>query len=162
MIPEERKVKGLFLDHDVKTNINISILKKLRNGIMLSKKKEVQNADRYVKKLNIKTPTIDREIKFLSGGNQQKSIIGRWLSVDTKILILDEPTHGIDVGAKAEIYELINDLANSGVGIILISSEMVELLSLCDRIAVMRKGTISMIMDEKDVTQEEIMKYAIL
>ena len=162
MIPEERKVKSLFLGHSVKNNINISVLRRLKNRIFLSKKKEIANAQAYVKKLNIKTPDIIREIKNLSGGNQQKTIIARWLAVNAKVLILDEPTHGIDVGAKAEIYQIINDMAKSGVGIILISSELPELLALCNRIAVMRKGTISAVIDRSEFSQEKIMKFASL
>ncbi len=118
------------------------------------------DAQQYVQGLSIKTPSIEQEVQYLSGGNQQKCIFSRWLLNKSKILILDEPTHGVDVGAKVEIYKVINRLVKDNVGIILISSELPEVLTLADRIIVMREGEITKEFDIKDANQENIMKYA--
>ena len=160
---EERKVKGLFLKLSVRENINIPNYRNLlrKNGT-ISRKKEYQVAQDSVRELNIKTTSVNKKIIDLSGGNQQKAIIARWLNMHPSILILDEPTHGIDVGAKAEIYGLIRNLAKQGISIILISSEMPELLMLSDRVAVMHNGRINGILERKDLTQERIMNLAVI
>lgn len=113
-----------------------------------------------MRKLNTKTPTIDTPIKNLSGGNQQKVLVGRWLLTDPDILIVDEPTRGIDVGAKAEIHSLITKLAGEGKAIIMISSELPEVMGMSDRIVVMHEGTMTAIVDRKDFSSELILKYA--
>jgi ribose transport system ATP-binding protein len=113
-----------------------------------------------VKALNIKTPSLDQQIKFLSGGNQQKVVIGKWLTADTDILIFDEPTRGIDVGAKSEIYKLLNDLASQGKSIIMISSELPEILRMSHRVVVMCEGRVTGILTASEMTQESIMKFA--
>ncbi len=113
-----------------------------------------------VNALNIKTPSLEQKVNFLSGGNQQKVVIGKWLTADTDILIFDEPTRGIDVGAKSEIYKLLNDLASSGKSIIMISSELPEILRMSHRVVVMCEGRVTGILDANEVTQESIMKYA--
>ena len=113
-----------------------------------------------VKALNIKTPSLDQKVKFLSGGNQQKVVVGKWLTADTDILIFDEPTRGIDVGAKSEIYKLLNDLAHQGKAIIMISSELPEILRMSHRIVVMCEGRVTGILNAKEASQENIMKFA--
>ncbi|MEG2882283.1 MAG: ATP-binding cassette domain-containing protein [Christensenella sp.] len=132
-------------------------MKKFR---LIDKKLEVESAKNYVEKLNIKTTTVRKRIGDLSGGNQQKAILARWLQTKPEILILDEPTHGIDVGAKAEIYGIIRDLAKEGITILLISSELPELLMLSDRIVVMSMGRISGIIEPHDYSEENVMMYA--
>ena len=123
-------------------------------------KKMAIKGQEMIKALNIKTPSLDQKVKFLSGGNQQKVVIGKWLTANTDILIFDEPTRGIDVGAKSEIYKLLNDLAHQGKAIIMISSELPEILRMSHRVAVMCEGRVTGILDASEASQESIMKYA--
>ncbi|MHB8063919.1 MAG: ATP-binding cassette domain-containing protein, partial [Ruminiclostridium sp.] len=123
-------------------------------------KKEHEATDKYIKKLNIKTPSQNQVIKFLSGGNQQKVVLGKWLMTHPQILIFDEPTRGIDIGAKTEIYKIISDLANQGNTIIFISSEMEEVLGMCDRIIVFHEGVVSGELKREEATQEKLLKLA--
>ena len=160
MVPEERKVKGVFGDLDVADNINIVSLKKFTKAALINKKKEVEAAEKYIELLNIMTTSRKKLIYKLSGGNQQKTILARWLQTEPEILILDEPTHGIDVGAKAEIYKIIKELSDKGLAILLISSELPELLMLSDRIVVMQNGKINGIIDADEFSQKNIMMYA--
>lgn len=160
LLPEERKVKGLFPELSVRDNINIASYKKLKKGKLIDKKKENTAAQYYVEKLNIKTTNIKKRMGELSGGNQQKAILSRWLQTEPDILILDEPTHGIDVGAKAEIYKIIRDLAKKGISILLISSELPELLLLSDRVIVMQMGKINGVIEPQDYSEENIMMHA--
>lgn len=140
LVPEDRKLQGLFLNMDIKMNISIvDILRKLQ-GVLIEKTREVSLAKEFIKKLGIKCTSADEEVRQLSGGNQQKVMIARALSVAPKILILDEPTRGIDVGAKAEIHRLMDQLSLQGMGIIMISSELPEVIGMSDRIMVMRDG----------------------
>lgn len=159
IVTEDRKQLGLLMGMSVKDNITISKLPK-NLGFFINKKQEKLIAEDYKAKLGIKTPSIKALIKNLSGGNQQKAIIARWLSLAPDILILDEPTRGIDVGAKVEIYNLIRELADNDVGIILVSSELSEILKVSDRVAVMANGTITGFLDREEMTQEKIMIYA--
>lgn len=129
---------------------------------LLSSRKEREIAQRNIDKLSIKTPNAEKPIGELSGGNQQKVILGRWLEAGPKVLILDEPTKGIDVGAKAEIYQIACDLAKQGLGIIFISSELPEILGVTDRILVMREGKITAELNPRQTSEEEILKYAML
>ena len=158
-VTEERRAAGIFGILGIRENTVISSLKKFKTGPFLSKKKMTYTTWEYIKKLRIKTPEVTTKIRSLSGGNQQKVIFARWLLTDPTVLLLDEPTRGIDVGAKYEIYELIRELANSGRGVILVSSEMPELLGLCDRIMVMSGGRLAGIVTP-DASQEEIMFLA--
>jgi methyl-galactoside transport system ATP-binding protein len=135
-------------------------LKKCQAGPLLSKGKMKKNTDWCINSMHIKTPTQETKIRSLSGGNQQKVILGRWLLTEPTVLLLDEPTRGIDVGAKYEIYELIIDLASKGKTVIMVSSEMPELLGVCDRILVMSGGRLAGEVDAKNTTQEEIMTLA--
>lgn len=160
LIPEDRKLEGLFQVQSVRFNITIAILKEFIRGILVNRQKELDITHSYVRKISIRTPSIDQTIAKLSGGNQQKVMIARWLATSPRILILDEPTRGVDVGAKSEIYAIMNQLAKSGLAIILISSEMPEIINMSDRIYVMSDGQITGCLDHKEVTQEKIMKLA--
>ncbi|MDF2613397.1 MAG: sugar transporter ATP-binding protein [Clostridia bacterium] len=161
LVPEGRKTQGLFLNMTVKDNMTITYLKDLCNKLtFINKPKERQLTTEYVEKLRVKTPHQNVKIQNLSGGNQQKAILARWLMNSPDIIFLDEPTHGIDIGSKNEIYEIINELAKQGKSIVLISSEMPEVLSLCDRILVMYEGEISGEILNADASQEKIMEFA--
>ena len=145
----------------VSDNVGIASLDKyLDYGFVINDKKLKLVVDENIKKMNIKTPDNDTPIQYLSGGNQQKVIIGRWLANAPDVLILDEPTRGIDVGAKYEIYCIIADLAKQGKSIIMISSEMPELLGMSDRVMVMCEGRLTGILDGKEATQEKVMELA--
>ena len=141
-------------------NSVIANIKSYKKGILLSDAQMKQDTQWVIDSMKVKTPSQKTHIRSLSGGNQQKVIIGRWLLTKPDILLLDEPTRGIDVGAKYEIYQLIIDLANEGKGVMVVSSEMPELLGICDRIMVMSNGHLAGILDIKDATQEEIMRLA--
>lgn len=159
-LTEDRKHLGLLLDMDVKTNVALATMKNFHRAGFVQDDEIAKKAEHYVEKLRIKTPTIDQHIRFLSGGNQQKVVISKWLLRDCDILIFDEPTRGIDVGAKGEIYRLLEDLASQGKAIIMISSELPEILRMSHRIAVMSEGRITAILDAVEASQEKIMEHA--
>ena len=160
-LSEDRKRCGLTLGMDVKDNIVLASLKKFLNMIgWVDFKNATSVAKEYSQSLNIKTPSLEQKVKFLSGGNQQKVVIGKWLVADTEILIFDEPTRGIDVGAKSEIYKLLNDLTRQGKSIIMISSELPEILRMSHRVVVMCEGRITGTLNAGEATQESIMKLA--
>lgn len=161
MVPEDRKEQGMFLKLSVLYNMTMVHLKQLSKTIFINKRKQRKIANEYVKKLNIKTPSLSQIAENLSGGNQQKTIIARWLMHKPQILFTDELTHGIDVGAKSEIYRIIDDLSKSGVSVILLSSELVEVLSLCDRIIVMHHGRIRGILPHDEADQVKIMNLTL-
>jgi ribose transport system ATP-binding protein len=161
LIPESRKEQGLILGMNVKKNISIASLDKLIKGsFFINRSKEKKKAKNIIEKLNIKTPSEKQLVKNLSGGNQQKVVLAKWLATECKILIFDEPTRGIDVGAKYEIYKLMNNLVKNGISIIMISSELPEILGMSDRILVMHKGKIQADIKNNNITQEDIMHYA--
>ena len=160
MLTEERRASGIFGILDIRENTAVSSLDKYRKGIFLSKKKMKKSTDWAIRSMRIKTHSQEAEIRTLSGGNQQKVILGRWLLTEPDVLLLDEPTRGIDVGAKYEIYQLIIDLAEKGKTVIMVSSEMPELLGVCDRILVMSGGRLAGEVSCADTTQEEIMSLA--
>ena len=162
MITEDRRGNGIFGCLSIKDNVGVSVYNKyLRNGIVLDHPKINKVVDDSIKKLSIKTPSMQEHISNLSGGNQQKVIVSRWLANDPDILIMDEPTRGIDVGAKHEIYEIMEELAEQGKAIIMISSEMPELLGMADRVCVMCNGKLTgEISDPAEMTQEKVMSYA--
>ena len=161
LLTEERRATGIFGCLSIRENTVISSLKRhLRFGLYLSEKSQREDTQYYIDAMRTKTPTQETKIRALSGGNQQKVIIGRWLLTDPEVLLLDEPTRGIDVGAKYEIYQLIIDLANKGKTVIMVSSEMPELLGVCDRIVVMSGGRVAGEVDARNTTQEEIMTLA--
>lgn len=157
---EDRKVQGLFLNQTIKDNIAIASPKRVSTKGFVSGKEEVKLANQYMKELKIAAPDIHKVCKFLSGGNQQKVVLSKWLASECRILILDEPTRGIDVGAKYEIYLLMDQLANAGVSIIMISSEMPEIMAVSDRMIVMHEGTVTGEITHEDYTEENIMKLA--
>ncbi len=156
-VPEDRKLLGLILEMSVRENITLPCLPVEMKGGILNAKKEEEITQQYIDQLDIKTPAQDQQVQNLSGGNQQKVVIGKWLATHPKVLILDEPTRGIDVGAKKEIHELTGKLASEGVGIIMISSEMPEVLGMSDRIIVMHEGKIRGELSREEATQEKIM-----
>lgn len=161
LAPEDRKQQGLVLMHSVNYNTSIVNLDQVCTGGLLDAKKEKALAQKYIDVMGTATPSTEQEVRLLSGGNQQKVVLSKWLAVDSDILFFDEPTRGIDVGAKAEIYKLMCQLAQQGKAVIMISSDMPELIGICDRIYVMREGTISGCVDRADFTQERIMEFAV-
>ncbi len=160
-LSEDRKQFGLLVNMDVKSNIALATIKDYQSkGMFVSDSKIKKIAVKYVDQLKIKTPSVDQQIRLLSGGNQQKVVIAKWLQRDCDILIFDEPTRGIDVGAKGEIYKLLDELAASGKSIIMISSELPEILRMSHRIVVMAEGKITGVLSSEEATQEKIMEYA--
>lgn len=160
LLTEERRATGIFGILNIRENTVISSFKKYLVGPFLSKKKMIEATNWCISSMRVKTPNQETKIRSLSGGNQQKVILGRWLLTEPTVLLLDEPTRGIDVGAKYEIYQLILNLANEGKTVIMVSSEMPELLGVCDRILVMSGGKLAGEVDAKTTTQEEIMTLA--
>ena len=160
LLTEERRATGIFGILNIRENTTISSLDKYKTGPLLSKKKMKESTDWCIKSMSVKTPDQETKIRTLSGGNQQKVILGRWLLTEPTVLLLDEPTRGIDVGAKYEIYQLILDLAKKGKTVIMVSSEMPELLGVCDRILVMSGGRLAGEVDAAKTNQEEIMALA--
>lgn len=160
LIPEDRKHAGLNLNGNIEDNIMMAVEKKYKKGLFISYSNRRKASEEMVSQLSIKISSLKQLAGKLSGGNQQKVVLAKWLLEDSEILILDEPTRGIDVGAKAEIYKLIVNMAKAGKSIIMISSEMPELLGICDRIAVMYEGRITGVVERKEATQEKIMAYA--
>ena len=159
-LSEDRKRFGLATGLSVAENAVLANLENFTKSIIVDDEKIKNSTNEYVEKIRIKTPSINQLIKNLSGGNQQKVIIAKWLIKDADILIFDEPTRGIDVGAKSEIYDLMNELVESGKSIIMISSELPEILRMSDRVAVMCEGRLTKVLNIKDADQEIIMKYA--
>jgi ribose transport system ATP-binding protein len=161
-IPEDRKKEGLAVNMSVIENFSLPLLKEISTKFLQKiKTKELkEKSNDMIQKMRIKTPTLDTKVKTLSGGNQQKIVIGKWLLKNPKIIILDEPTRGIDVNAKVEIYRLMNALKEKGIGVIMISSELPELLGVTDRIMIMNSGSIKHTVDTLSTTQEEIMSYS--
>ena len=160
-LTEDRKSQGLVLPLSVKENLCLASVDKFSRWGLMNAQSEQQAADRYVKDLRIKTPSLDQKVVYLSGGNQQKVVLSKWLCCKSEVFIFDEPTRGVDVGAKAEIYQLMNKLTASGVAIIMISSEMLEVLGMSDRILVMRGGTITGEFSADEATQERVLQCAL-
>lgn len=159
-VSEDRKGNGLILIQDVKQNITLANLKELTTGLVVDGNAEIQVANQYKSDLNIKTPNVEQKVSNLSGGNQQKVSLGKWLFAKPKVLILDEPTRGIDVGAKYEIYTIMRDLVQQGMSIIMISSELPEVLGMSDRIYIVASGKIAGELSAQEATQEKIMHLA--
>jgi putative multiple sugar transport system ATP-binding protein len=158
-VSEDRKEYGLILMDDIKQNITLANLKKIASNQVVNNYEENVVAEEYRKKMNIKTPSVTQTVGNLSGGNQQKVVLSKWMFSEPDLLILDEPTRGIDVGAKYEIYTIINQLADQGKGVLVISSELPEIIGMCDRIYVMNEGEITGEVDKSEATQETLMKY---
>jgi L-arabinose transport system ATP-binding protein len=162
LCPEDRKKEGIVPVRSVLENTNLSARRRhARAGILIDEGWEHANAARRVEQLRVRTPSLHQLIRNLSGGNQQKVILGRWLSETVKVILLDEPTRGIDVGAKSEIYAIMQDLARQGVCVIVVSSELPEVLGVSDRIAVMRQGRIAAILDRAEAGEEKVLKLAL-
>lgn len=160
MVPEDRKKQGLILENSVAFNLTLASLHFYMNGVAISEKKRHVVIDEFFKKLKIKAASPDIEAGSLSGGNQQKVVLGKWLATKPDVLILDEPTRGVDVNAKYEIYLTINELAKQGIAIIMISSELPEIINMCDNVCIMRSGRLVGKLCREELSQEEIMKYA--
>jgi ribose transport system ATP-binding protein len=160
-ISEDRKGEGLLLKLPVSFNITIVAIEKIMKWLFLKIKEEEKVANEYVERLSISTPSISQRVIYLSGGNQQKVVLSKWLYSEAEVFIMDEPTRGIDVGAKFEIYSIINQLAAAGKAIIVVSSDMEEIMGISDRILVMREGEIAAEIEKEDFSQELITSYAI-
>ena len=156
-VTEDRKALGLILEEPILRNVSLANLEGIAKGAVLSRGREQQVAEKYRGAMNIRTPSVFQKVMNLSGGNQQKVVLSKWLFTQPQVLILDEPTRGIDVGAKFEIYNIMNDLASQGHGVVMISSEMPELLGMCDRIYVMNEGRIAGELTREQASQERIM-----
>ena len=162
MVPENRKLEGLYHIQSVSFNTTIEVLHEIINHLRVNDKREHEITQEFIDKMQTKTPSHEQRVSNLSGGNQQKVMIGRWLATKPKVLILDEPTRGVDVGAKAEIYEIMNELTKQGVAIIMVSSELPEIINMADRVYVMYDGRITGCIDYENVSQEAIMHLATL
>jgi ABC-type sugar transport system ATPase subunit len=159
-LSEDRKANGLVLIQNVKDNMALASLNKRLSHGLIDHEKELTEVEKMVDSLRVKTPSLEQLVQNLSGGNQQKVALGKWLLTDPKVLILDEPTRGIDVGAKYEIHAIIQRLAEAGICIVMISSELPEILGVSDRILVMYEGKIVAELTRAEATQEKIMTYA--
>jgi ribose transport system ATP-binding protein len=162
LIPEDRKNHGVILSMSIKENISMTMIKSVANKIGIVKQSEEKSiVKKLIRKLQIKTKTIETYVSHLSGGNQQKIVLAKWFGRDCKVILLDEPTRGVDVATKIEIYQLINDLAEAGLGIVLVSSELGEIAGLCDRALVMKEGNILGSLEKPELTEENIIKMSI-
>jgi ribose transport system ATP-binding protein len=161
LVPEDRRVQGLITHMAVRENITLPSLQRYAPSGLIRRALENRVAEKQVTSLQVKTPGIEAQVRNLSGGNQQKVVLGKWLAMEPQVMILDEPTRGIDVGAKAEIYKLMRALAAQGAVILMISSDMEEILHVSDRIAVMHEGRITGLLDRKDCAEENIMQLAV-
>ncbi|MBP5727010.1 MAG: sugar ABC transporter ATP-binding protein [Clostridia bacterium] len=162
MVPQNRKLEGLYHIQSVSFNTTIEVLQEIIHHLRVNDKREHEITQEFIDKMQTKTPSHEQRVSNLSGGNQQKVMIGRWLATKPKVLILDEPTRGVDVGAKAEIYEIMNELTKQGVAIIMVSSELPEIINMADRVYVMYDGRITGCIDYENVSQEAIMQLATL
>ena len=161
LVPEDRRQTGLIVESPIRENISLPALQRYTVRGLINRARESKASEAVATRLNVKTSSIETLVKNLSGGNQQKVVLAKWLQLDPKVMIFDEPTRGIDVGAKAEIYELLRGLAKNGVGVIVISSDMEEVLGLSDRLAVMHEGRITGILDRQNCTEENVMRLAV-
>lgn len=160
LVPESRKTEGLLQKNTIKFNITLPVLSQFIHYFKVSRKKEAEITDKGMSSLHIKAPSSETYCSALSGGNQQKVLLAKWLATKPRVLILDEPTKGIDVGAKAEIYTIINNLAKEGLAIILISSEMMEVMNMSDRMILMNEGHVTGMLNRDEYSQETILRYA--
>jgi L-arabinose transport system ATP-binding protein len=159
--PEDRKKEGIIAIRSVKENINISVRRLMTRFGFINEKQDQENAKKFIDQLNIKTPSLNRLVRDLSGGNQQKVVLARWLSEKIKVILFDEPTRGIDVGAKSEIYAIISRLASEGIAVLVVSSELPEVLGIADRIIVMRQGKLQPALNHDEATEEKLLKLAL-
>jgi ribose transport system ATP-binding protein len=161
LVPEDRRLQGLVLDHSVKNNLLLPLLRRIRRGGVIDDARGDELTRAYVKSLSIKTDSIDKTVRLLSGGNQQKVVIGKWLATEPDILLMDEPTAGVDIQAKTEILAVIRRLADSGKGVIVISSELVELLAVSDRLLIMQGGSLRRELGRREIATEEELHHAV-
>jgi len=161
LVPEDRKRAGLLVDDSIAGNISLPNLRSYARALLVRKEAELDNAGRQKQRLNIKAPAVTVEVGTLSGGNQQKVVLAKWLAMQPKVIIFDEPTRGIDVGAKHEIYEIMRSLANAGVAVLMISSDMEEVIGVSDRIAVMQEGRISGFLDRSEFSEHNVLQLAV-
>jgi ribose transport system ATP-binding protein len=161
LVPEDRRNAGLITDFPIRENVTLPALENYATAGLIAAGREREGAEENCARLNVKAPTVETKAANLSGGNQQKVVLAKWLALNPKVLVFDEPTRGIDVGAKAEIYELMRGLAASGVAIVMISSDMEEVLNLSDRVAVMHEGSITGILQRDACNEENIMRLAV-
>jgi ribose transport system ATP-binding protein len=161
LVPEDRKQQGLVLSQSVAANLSLPQLARLGRAGVVSRVRERALADRWTRELRIRTPDVDTRVLTLSGGNQQKVVLGKWLAAGADVLIVDEPTRGIDVGAKLEIYTLLDRLAADGAGILMISSDLPEIMGMSDRILVMYQGRVQSLVDAREATQETVLHAAL-
>ena len=159
MVPEDRKQDGLLLDRTIRDNLNLPYLS-LSGGWLMNRSSEAKRARAMSEQLVIRSSGIEQIAGSLSGGNQQKVVLGKWLMNEPTILLLDDPTRGIDVGAKAGIYELMDELTSRGFGIVLVSSELPELLGMADRVIVLREGELAATLDRTEATPDVVMRHA--
>lgn len=159
-LPEDRKARGLLLTNSISFNVTLASIKKYSKWGVINNKKEIDAVQKYCNRLDIKTPSLKKEVQYLSGGNQQKVVVSKWLSADGEIIIFDEPTRGIDVGAKHEIYEIMIQLADEGKTILMVSSEFEELIGVADRIIVMSEGEFAGTVEKKDFNKEVMLDMA--
>lgn len=160
-VTEDRKTNGLILGETIRFNTTLARLDKVCRGGVIDRDREVKEADDIKAEMGTKAPSIEQQIGNLSGGNQQKALLGKWMFTEPDVLILDEPTRGIDVSAKYDIYCLINDMVSRGKSVVMISSELPELLGMCDRIYIMNEGRLLAEVNAAEATQESIMGYII-
>lgn len=160
LVPENRKEEGVFLDKPIRWNIAIAALEQLKRKLIVDRKAEANMGQTYQERLRIKTPSLDQLVKNLSGGNQQKVVIAKTLAAKADIIIFDEPTRGIDVGARAEVYSLMAELAAEGIAILMITSDMEELLGMSDRILVLHDGRATGLIARSEATQERVLSLA--
>jgi ABC-type sugar transport system ATPase subunit len=160
MVPEDRKLLSLFMDLTVSFNMSVAELPHMTRSGIINYRQVNTVAERFVEKLDIKLASLEQPARSLSGGNQQKTILARWLATQPKLLIMDEPTHGVDVGAKVEIYELMRNLADQGISLLLISSELPEILTMSDRVVVMHEGHVTGVLERNQCDEQTIMRYA--
>lgn len=160
LIPEERKTQGLLLIMSISQNISLPSIKRISNSLFINKKQEQKIVNEQIRKLRINPPNSEQKVQNLSGGNQQKVVLAKWLATNSSLLILDQPTRGIDVGAKAEIYRLMRQLAFEGHGIVMISDEIQEIMGMSDRVVVMHEGEVMGILEKKDISQKRLLHLA--
>ncbi|MDP3896373.1 MAG: ATP-binding cassette domain-containing protein, partial [Mesorhizobium sp.] len=161
LVPEDRKQSGLLLDFQITDNVSLPDLPSYARAGMVGRRRETANAEAQRGRLNIRAPGVSTRVGTLSGGNQQKVVLAKWLSMRPRVMIFDEPTRGVDVGAKKEIYEMMRGLADSGVAILMISSDMEEVIGVSDRIAVMHEGAISGFLDRSAFSEHNVLQLAV-
>ena len=161
LVPEERRTQGIVGVLSVRENISMAAAGRVSRLGLVDRRADRRLAEDYKSLLRIRTPDVERPIRLLSGGNQQKAVLAKWLATDARLLILDEPTRGVDVGAKAEIFEIVNQLTGRAAAVLMISSELEEVIGFCDRVAVMRDGSIVRTLERDEIERERVIELAV-